>query len=129
MASATKKVEECDVDCARAESRQFKVVRHHVLVVWRVAALQGNAVRVLVVLLLRLLLPREEEAAGGPLMETVQCSAGMYVQLRLNGPEQEGPEQILSLTARVFGRQWPHEFGKDPSSLRAVVDIVFHVHL
>ena len=61
MVSAAQKVEECDVDGARAEGCKLEVVWNDILVIRRMPALQGQSVRLLAVLLVRLRLPREEK--------------------------------------------------------------------
>ena len=56
-------IEEEHVHCRGAERSKFEVMRHHELVVGTVPPLEGQSFCLLIILLLRLFLPREEEAA------------------------------------------------------------------
>ena len=56
-------IEEEHIHCRGAERSKFEVMRHHELVIGTVPPLEGQSFCLLIILLLRLFLPREEEAA------------------------------------------------------------------
>ena len=75
--SATLWVERHHVDTAGTEHRKVEVVGYDELVIFGKTSLQGHALRVLAVALMRLVRPGEEESALSPVFQAIQRSAVM----------------------------------------------------
>ena len=77
MISATLRIERHHVDAAGTEHRKVEVVGYDELVIFGKTSLQGHALRVLAVTLMRLVRPGEEESALSPVFQAIQRSAVM----------------------------------------------------
>ena len=75
--SATLWVERHHVDAAGTEHRKVDVVGYDELAIFGKTSLQGHALRVLTVALMRLVRPRKEESALRPIFQAIQRSAVM----------------------------------------------------
>ena len=92
LASAANEVEDGHIHGAGAEGRQLQIVGNYELVVRSMASAQGNPLRGLAILLLCLFLPGEEEAAVAAVVQAVDGSARVDIELRLDSSQQECPE-------------------------------------
>ena len=106
-------------------------MRDDVLVVGPMPPLQGDPTSALVVLLLLLLRPWEEEPASGALVEAVERGARVDVQVRLGTPKQEGPQEVLANAHSIGGiaaRERPHKLCENASCLGPEVEVILHIH-
>ena len=118
-----------NVSASWAEHHQVAIVRVDPLVILLTSALTRNPVHVLVVLLEGLMRPREEEAAGAPILQAIRGGAPMKVEPRLDySGKPRNPKMLPPVTSPCFARHVGSDhFGLNPCHFGVVVHIVLLV--
>ena len=100
------------------------------LIVFLAPALSSNALRVKIVLLLRLFRPWKEESARAPILEAILVRAVVQIQPGLDCACQASNTQLLGVGEAAMApavRAGTHHFGPDSPEFCPMVTIVFLV--